>query len=255
MRLEAGVLEVLKERDGQQCEQKLLDILQSDKSDNLSVEVVDLVKRLTNNRFKIYFCTMLNKTQNAAEKEQYREAMSKDERGREVLAELENQGKKHHQRMNAQLQKLKKETKNFHQEDLIQEEEDLLLIGNQGTNVNDEEFSKITKRIVDLDKLAFQKGNHFMSNDKVKFHEDAQRLSKQGYEEIYVPAAKPAPKNSAPVKVDSLPPWSQKAFMGIKELNQIQSTVFNTAFKSDENMLICAPTGAGKTVVALLTML
>jgi pre-mRNA-splicing helicase BRR2 len=31
--------------------------------------------------------------------------------------------------------------------------------------------------------------------------------------------------------------------------------VYKTAFESDENMLVCAPTGAGKTNIALLTML
>jgi activating signal cointegrator complex subunit 3 len=42
---------------------------------------------------------------------------------------------------------------------------------------------------------------------------------------------------------------------GIKTLNRIQSRVFETAYKSNENMLICAPTGAGKTNVAMMTML
>jgi len=30
--------------------------------------------------------------------------------------------------------------------------------------------------------------------------------------------------------------------------------VFNTAYSTNENLLICAPTGAGKTNVALLTV-
>jgi activating signal cointegrator complex subunit 3 len=56
------------------------------------------------------------------------------------------------------------------------------------------------------------------------------------------------------VRVESLPLWAQRAFQ-FKEFNEIQSTVFNKAFKSDENMLICAPTGAGKTNIALLTIM
>ena len=44
-------------------------------------------------------------------------------------------------------------------------------------------------------------------------------------------------------------------FQGIKELNIIQSKVFETAYGSNENMLICAPTGAGKTNIAMLTVL
>ncbi len=42
---------------------------------------------------------------------------------------------------------------------------------------------------------------------------------------------------------------------GCKQLNRIQSIVFRTAYNSNENMLICAPTGAGKTNVAMLTIL
>ena len=35
-------------------------------------------------------------------------------------------------------------------------------------------------------------------------------------------------------------------------LNRLQSAVVGTALYSNENMLVCAPTGAGKTNVALL---
>ena len=41
----------------------------------------------------------------------------------------------------------------------------------------------------------------------------------------------------------------------MSSLNEIQSSVLNTALYSAENMLVCAPTGAGKTNVALLSML
>ena len=45
------------------------------------------------------------------------------------------------------------------------------------------------------------------------------------------------------------------AFKNTKHLNRIQSVVFETAYKSNENLLICAPTGAGKTNIAMLTIL
>lgn len=44
------------------------------------------------------------------------------------------------------------------------------------------------------------------------------------------------------------------AFQGVKALNRIQSVVFDMAYHSNENLLICAPTGAGKTNVAMLTV-
>lgn len=42
---------------------------------------------------------------------------------------------------------------------------------------------------------------------------------------------------------------------GVKRLNAMQSVVFNAAYRSNENLLVCAPTGAGKTNVALLCVL
>lgn len=45
------------------------------------------------------------------------------------------------------------------------------------------------------------------------------------------------------------------AFHGIKSLNRIQSIVFDAAYHTNENLLICAPTGAGKTNVAMLTVI
>ena len=40
----------------------------------------------------------------------------------------------------------------------------------------------------------------------------------------------------------------------MKTLNLIQSVVFDAAYRSNENLLICAPTGAGKTNIAMLTV-
>lgn len=57
------------------------------------------------------------------------------------------------------------------------------------------------------------------------------------------------------VQVKDLPDYCQKVFNTIESFNEIQSTVYKTAFTSDENMLICAPTGAGKTNIALLTIM
>ena len=44
----------------------------------------------------------------------------------------------------------------------------------------------------------------------------------------------------------------QMVFQGMKNLNRIQSVVFDTAYRTNENLLVCAPTGAGKTNVAML---
>ncbi|VDQ13528.1 unnamed protein product [Trichobilharzia regenti] len=56
------------------------------------------------------------------------------------------------------------------------------------------------------------------------------------------------------VKIKSLDEVGQMVFQGIKELNLIQSVVYPTAYHTSENLLVSAPTGAGKTNVALLTI-
>lgn len=40
-----------------------------------------------------------------------------------------------------------------------------------------------------------------------------------------------------------------------RALNRIQSSIFDKAFSTNENILVCAPTGAGKTNIAMLTVL
>ena len=57
------------------------------------------------------------------------------------------------------------------------------------------------------------------------------------------------------VSIDVLDEWAKSAFPGVKRLNKLQSALFEVAFKTNENMLVCAPTGAGKTNVAMLTVL
>ena len=48
---------------------------------------------------------------------------------------------------------------------------------------------------------------------------------------------------------------AQLVFKGMTRLNRIQSIVFETAYNTNENLLICAPTGAGKTNIAMLAVL
>ena len=80
---------------------------------------------------------------------------------------------------------------------------------------------------------------------------------KKGYEEVHIPALKPKAfaDNESMRKIEELPSWAHPAFSGMKSLNRVQSQVYETAMLSPENMLLCAPTGAGKTNVAMLTIL
>ncbi|GAA5949316.1 hypothetical protein JCM21900_005602 [Sporobolomyces salmonicolor] len=83
------------------------------------------------------------------------------------------------------------------------------------------------------------------------------RETKEHYEEITIPAPKAVPFrfNEAPVAIKDLDPWGRRTFHAYKTLNRLQSVVYPVAYGSNENMLVCAPTGAGKTDVALLTIL
>ncbi|KAF9451641.1 Sec63-domain-containing protein [Macrolepiota fuliginosa MF-IS2] len=77
------------------------------------------------------------------------------------------------------------------------------------------------------------------------------------YEEVIVPPAKPVPPKSTErlIPVSDLDLLAKGCFPGYTSLNRIQSIVYPTAYGTNENMLICAPTGAGKTDVAMLTIL
>ncbi|KAI9005728.1 Sec63 Brl domain-containing protein [Hyaloraphidium curvatum] len=83
------------------------------------------------------------------------------------------------------------------------------------------------------------------------------RTDLKEYEQVEIPI--PPPKSHADepplVPISAFPEWARRAFAGYASLNRMQSRVFQTAWGSLENMLVCAPTGAGKTDVAVMTVL
>ncbi|OXA58136.1 Activating signal cointegrator 1 complex subunit 3 [Folsomia candida] len=99
----------------------------------------------------------------------------------------------------------------------------------------------------------------FISGVKMVLPENATRKDKQECEEVSIPAVKATlPEHIAQkplIQISSLDGLAQKVFKGMKCLNRIQSIVYETAIGTNENLLICAPTGAGKTNIALLTVL
>jgi pre-mRNA-splicing helicase BRR2 len=103
------------------------------------------------------------------------------------------------------------------------------------------------RRVLDLEGMAFAQGGHLMSNKKTVLPPGSVKRSKKGYEEIHVPH-KPLPTvQEGRVLVSSLPGWAQRAFKaGTTSLNRVQSKLYPIAFGTDEPILLCAPTGAGK---------
>ncbi|KAB8077842.1 Sec63 Brl domain-containing protein [Aspergillus leporis] len=112
------------------------------------------------------------------------------------------------------------------------------------------------KRLINIENLIFHQGNHLMTNPSVKLPQGSTKRTFKGYEEIHVPPPKakrePGEKN---IPTTELPEWARIGFGSSKELNRIQTKCYPSAFHDDGNMLICAPTGSGKTNVAMLALL
>lgn len=85
------------------------------------------------------------------------------------------------------------------------------------------------------------------------------RTSYPAYEELVIPYPDPKANkwinDHQLVRVADLDVLCRGTFSSYKTLNKMQSLVYPVAYNTNENMLVCAPTGAGKTDVAMLTIL
>jgi hypothetical protein len=105
------------------------------------------------------------------------------------------------------------------------------------------------RKVIDIDSLIFTEGGHLMSRKKVKLPEGSFKRQMKGYEEIHVPEPKRREAGADEwMSVRKMPDWTQPVWASVKaeSLNPIQTRVFPIAFETNEPMLICAPTGAGK---------
>jgi pre-mRNA-splicing helicase BRR2 len=163
-------------------------------------------------------------------------ARASDDEKQKLYAQLESQGLKHFL---------------DHDEDQDQEPLKRRKIGQS------DEVLERKPKIVNLDDLKFDQGSHLMTTTKVNLPPNSFKRVKPKYEEIHIPAPSPPSKVAALVPISSLPEWARSAFPSgeTSTLNRIQSEVYPTAFNDDSNILLCAPTGAGKTNVAMLTIL
>ncbi|KAK9470510.1 Sec63-domain-containing protein [Dipodascopsis tothii] len=96
------------------------------------------------------------------------------------------------------------------------------------------------------------------SGNKYSLPVGTTRESEDLYEEITIPYPKKKVEHAVGgklVEIDELDTLCQRTFKGYKTLNRVQSLVYPVAYGTNENMLICAPTGAGKTDVAMLAVL
>lgn len=85
----------------------------------------------------------------------------------------------------------------------------------------------------------------------------SERLERPLYEEYAIPATRvnTLGRQQKLVEIAELDGLCKRTFKGYKTLNRMQSLLYSVAYHTSENMLICAPTGAGKTDAAMLTIL
>lgn len=246
-KLAEEVLKILAEGDDREVETKLLVHLQFEK--------FSLVKYLLRNRLKVVWCTRLARSEDQEERKKIEEEMM--HLGPDLAAILEQ--------LHATRATAKERQKNL--EKSIREEARRLKDesggdaerGRRETVERDMDNGWLTgqSQLLDLDSIAFQQGSLLMANNKCVLPDGSYRHLSKGYEEIHVPALKPKPFDSEEkfVKIASMPDWAQPAFKGMTQLNRVQSKVYETALFKADNVLLCAPTGAGKTNVAVLTIL
>ena len=111
-------------------------------------------------------------------------------------------------------------------------------------------------QLIDIEGIA--KGHEKASTLKVpKVPTGAKKAICEFHDEIILPPTGTYNKSQRLKPIAELPSWTHVAFdtSRMQHLNPMQSIVYPCAFESDANMLVCAPTGAGKTNVALLAML
>ncbi|RKP20798.1 Sec63-domain-containing protein [Rozella allomycis CSF55] len=91
---------------------------------------------------------------------------------------------------------------------------------------------------------------------KIALPAGTERYDNKLYEEFVIPSE----RSGGDVQVELVPTYrvnefSRVAFSNIETFNMMQSLVFPVIYERNENVLVCAPTGAGKTNVALLAIM
>lgn len=269
-KLAEDTLATLQIADERICENKLVVLLDFDK--------FEFIKLLMKNRAKIYFCTKLKQAQNDQERAAVEEEIMKGHPELLLLIQQKASAESWIQdRIGEFANKARREARALNKEG--GKESTGLSKGRDDSDANDanadssdgllqkfysEEqnplFSAgmIGTGMLNLDDYVFNDGGHFMANQRCELPEKSWRAQKKGYEEVHVPALRPklAP-NEKLVQVADLPEWVQPTFstLNVRSLNRVQSKMVQAALNESHNLLLCAPTGAGKTNVALMCML
>lgn len=229
------ILTVLKEtEDDLACESQLVVLLGTDK--------FDTIRRVRKNRDILLYGTLLARA-SKEEKETLEGEMKADPKLAEVLRRL-TEGDDEGEDESAKRKRKKREDK------LDEDLED-------GMDVDDAKTASLgPTQLLKLEDLEFAQGGHLNSNKHVSLPDGSHRTQHKGYEEVFVPAMKPQEfeKDEKLVLIKDMPEWTRASFP-YESLNRVQSRLYPTTFGTNENILLCAPTGAGKTNVALCCIL
>lgn len=244
--LAEGVATALDLDDYREAENRLVELLDFDR--------FDLIKELLKNRVRVVWCQRLARAQDDAEREMIeKEMVESSDETKAILNALRATRASARDRQTAMERSIREEARRLRegQEGEPQEADGVPERTTRGA------AAATNRRMLDLDSLKFAQGGLFSSNKSTTLPQGSYRTVHKGYEEVHVPALKPKPyaEGERLRAITELPEWAQSGFKGMKSLNRIQSRVFDCALFSAENMLVCAPTGAGKTNVAMLTML
>jgi pre-mRNA-splicing helicase BRR2 len=246
-RLAGEVLQVLDIRNGtdvRECENKLLLLLRFD--------LFDTIKLLLHNRVRVWACASMKRAQTDEERNTVEEALMQDPtgEGKRVWDEIHSKSRAEDW-SRERLRGLTATLKADHDSKDVSKALDSIQVKPDAASGDkmDVDDSKPEEEVIELDleQLAFRDGSHTMSNKNCNLPDTSWRAMKKGYEEVHVPAVRSViPKDERLVKISELPEWTHKSFKGMDKLNRIQSKLYDVALKSSENILLCAPTGAGK---------
>jgi pre-mRNA-splicing helicase BRR2 len=226
-------------------EEKQLREIENDLMELFDYDHHEVVQKLIKNREKVVWLTRLARAEDATEREALEREMVA-EGLRWILNELHGKtGGDDQKKVKIDI-KMDVDSDKFKSEAAPKEEQgEKQLVGGLQP-----------RKLINIENLVFDQGNHLMTNPKVRLPEGTTKRTFKGYEEIHVPPPKkrddPSDKN---IPISDMPEWARVPFGTTNSLNKIQSKVFPSAFHDDGNLLICAPTGSGKTNVAMLTIL
>lgn len=225
-------------------EDKALREIENDLMELFDFEHHELVQKLVENREKVYWLTKLARTETPEQRADVEREMG-SEGLQWILNELRGKSTVEEKKGKMDIKMDIDVPASFTAEGPKTEKGDGHLVGGLQP-----------KKLINLDNLVFDQGNHLMTNPKVRLPEGSTKRTFKGYEEIHIPTPKKRDEPSdVLIPITEMPEWSRAPFSKDNSLNRIQSKCYPSAFGDDGNMLVCAPTGSGKTNVGMLALL